>query len=82
MAALSAAGARIVATDHKDTALARSLAALEAPDRHLGVPDIDLSDEQACGVLIARALEPVWADRWIGNDGRRVCDGASGGDQQ
>jgi NAD(P)-dependent dehydrogenase (short-subunit alcohol dehydrogenase family) len=57
MGSLSTAGARIVATDHSDTALARSRATLEAPDRHLFLPGIDLADETTCSALIARALE-------------------------
>jgi NAD(P)-dependent dehydrogenase (short-subunit alcohol dehydrogenase family) len=57
MAALSGAGARIVAADQRDDALQQSMAMLEEPTRHLAVPGIDLANEEACATLVARALE-------------------------
>jgi NAD(P)-dependent dehydrogenase (short-subunit alcohol dehydrogenase family) len=55
--ALSRAGAHVVAAERREDAVRQSLAATGDPARHLGVADIDLTDEAACTTLVARALE-------------------------
>lgn len=57
LAVLSRGGACVVAAERRDDGLRRSLAATDAPTRHLAVAGIDLADEKDCATLVARALE-------------------------
>ena len=54
---LASRGARLVAMERTEEALARVLEGLAGPERHLGAPGVDLGDPAACQALAEQALQ-------------------------
>lgn len=54
---LAARGSRLVAMDRTRSSLDRVLGRIGSPERHLGVPGVDLGDPAACVALVEQALD-------------------------